>query len=146
GLARDGNNSEVREGFERLGGILTYVRRRLATLDPLLVHPGPIDGISASFQSALADIERFQSEGTASLVWNANQHLDVALDHLAKLNLPSAPPAHGVSSVDGHLPVPSGGPAPAAEELRLDTAGLQREIADLRQELAAQRARADARI
>jgi hypothetical protein len=145
GLAREGNNPDVHDAFERLRSILTIVRQRLSALDPLFVHPGPIDGISSSFQSALADIERFQSEGAASLVWNANQHLDVALDHLAKLNLASPPPVPD-TSVDGQLAAPSGSPSSAADGLRLDAAGLQREIADLRRELAAERARADARI
>lgn len=73
------------DGLERLRAVLAFAGKKLASLDPFLAHPGPLDAMAPALQTATNELAAFISDGNAARIGNANKHADVLLSHLAGL-------------------------------------------------------------
>lgn len=88
----EGNEPSAVEALGRLRTALTFVGKRLAAADPLLVQPGPLDQIANHIQSALTEVQQFTANGSLGHLTNANSQLDSVLSYTAQLNVPLGPP------------------------------------------------------
>lgn len=88
---RDGIEPPSLEALARLRLALTFIGKRLAAADPLLIQPGPIDSAASHLQSAITEVQQFTANGSQGHLTNANSQLDSALAYLAQLNVPLAP-------------------------------------------------------
>lgn len=89
--SRDGQDPITGEGLGRLRTVLTFLGKRAAVIDPLLVHPGPLENAAAALQNAVAEVQQFIADGNASHIVTANSHADAALAHIAQVNVPLGP-------------------------------------------------------
>jgi len=147
-VGRDGLDSEVVDGLERLRAVLTLVGKRLAAADPATTHPAPLDGIAVALQGATTEVQAFVANGNAGHVANANTHGDAALAHLAQVAVPmTAKELAGLkdaavayrSTLEGQLrkaTAASAGFSTEADALKSKLAGLSNEITSERQRLS----------
>ena len=88
---RDEIEPESLEALARLRTALTFIGKRLAAADPLLIQPGPIDNAGSYFANATSEVQQFTANGSQGHLTNANSHLDSALALIAQLNVPLGP-------------------------------------------------------
>lgn len=86
--ARSGNDEESSEALERARSVLSYLGKRLASVDPFLVHPGPLDEMAAPVQEATSQVSAFEGGGDKNFLLVANKHLDIATFALLKVPAP----------------------------------------------------------
>ncbi|MDP2878649.1 MAG: hypothetical protein Q8N74_03855, partial [Sulfuricella sp.] len=87
--AREGNDSTVIDGLERLRVVLGFCGKRLAAVDPFLVEPRPLTTLNTALSNARAEIEAFTTNGNATHIANANVKADdllAALPAILALN------------------------------------------------------------
>lgn len=90
-MARESNEPVAIEGLQRLRAVLAFSGKRLAAIDPFLVHVPPLDGMASFLQNATTEVQTFIADGNAGHLTNANAHADSVLTHLAQLHAPFAP-------------------------------------------------------
>lgn len=77
--AREGNDITVIDGLERLRAVHGFCGKRLATVDPFLVEPRPLDTLNTALTNARAEVEAFTTDGNATHIANANVKADELL-------------------------------------------------------------------
>jgi FtsZ-binding cell division protein ZapB len=85
-IAREGNDPTVVDGLERLRSVLAFSGKRMAAIDPFLVHLTPVDGVASYLEKALIEVQAYNADGNAGHIKNANAHADLVLSNLAQLN------------------------------------------------------------
>jgi len=78
-------------GLERLKTVLTHIGKRLAAVDPDLVHPPTLDTLNSSLSSVIAEVQGFMGDANDARLNNANAHADNALLAFASVSPPSPP-------------------------------------------------------
>jgi hypothetical protein len=89
--SREGLDPTTVEGLGRLRTVLTFLGKRAAAIDPLLVHPGPLENAAAALQNAVTEVQQFVTDGNPARITNANAHADAALANVAQVNVPLGP-------------------------------------------------------
>jgi len=87
-LRRDGVEPAAVEGIERIRSILAFAGKRLAGVEPHLVHQAPLDGIAGATQGVVSDINAYVAEGDNARIVAANSHADTILHFIAAVNYP----------------------------------------------------------
>lgn len=88
---RDQIPPDAFDGLERLRSVLTFLGKKLASIDPTHAAPGPLDGMAPRLQTALENVTAFTSDGDPSRIMAANNHADSAMAILATLPGPETP-------------------------------------------------------
>jgi hypothetical protein len=134
------------EALGRLRAVLTYIGKRLAASDPLLVHPGPVDTIGSHLQNATNEVQQFTANGSHGHLVNANSQADSALGYLSQLCSPlTAGDIQALQSAAERyrqsLEASAKAAAEAVAAVRNDSRELRSKLAELSQEMTAERQR-----
>ena len=134
------------EALARLRTVLTYLGKRLASTDPLLVQPGPVDSAASHIQSAISEVQQFTANGSHGHLANANSQADSALGYLAQICPPLSPTDIQSLQVaaDRYRQAIEGNAKTAAEAVatvKTDSSELRSKLAELSQEMTAERQR-----
>lgn len=89
-MARENLEPDVFEGLNRLKKFLSFLGKRLATVDSELIHPAPLDNINSNVVSIISYLESYLSDSNAAHISGANALADGALGHLSQVNSPLA--------------------------------------------------------
>src|SRR5437867_13171919 len=81
-LKRDAIDPQTIDSLERLRAVLAFSGKRLATADPALTPPAPLDLLSTAFQNTISEVQAFIANGNAGHITNANAHADTALGYI----------------------------------------------------------------
>jgi hypothetical protein len=79
------------EGLERLRVVLTYVGKRLASADPLLVLGAHVDSIAGAFSGIANELQAFVDDENPEHVRTANGQADSALNTITSIINPTLP-------------------------------------------------------
>jgi len=78
-LARSGNDAASVDGLERIRTVLTFCGKRLASIDPILVHPTPMGNVSGALLAAKNAVLAFAGDGNPTQITSANGSADEIL-------------------------------------------------------------------
>lgn len=84
----EGLDAQGVDSLERLRAVLTFCGKRLASADPYLMEPGPLNKICVAFTSAKAELESFTSDGNIARLVTANGFADSVLGSLVSVLSP----------------------------------------------------------
>lgn len=83
--SREGVDAPSLDLIERLRSIVAFVGRRLASMDPALVPPQPLDALANQLQSAVSELQNFGSNGQVAHLANANSNASEAVIQLGRM-------------------------------------------------------------
>jgi hypothetical protein len=87
-LRREEVGIETVDALERLRTVLAFCGKRLASADPAIIQPAPLEGIATALQAASSEVQAFAGDGDTGHVTNANAHADTALGHVSQVSIP----------------------------------------------------------
>jgi hypothetical protein len=87
-LKREDIEPDTVVGIERIRLVLTFAGKRLAAIEPDLMHLSPLDGIVGALQTASSEIAAYITDGTSTHVANANGQADGILAQVGLLSYP----------------------------------------------------------
>lgn len=89
-LARNDNTIEGVERLERIRTVLTFIGKRLDSVDPALLVTGNLQSVSGAISDATGHLRQFVSDGAGGHLTNANAAVDNAIIAFAGFLLPSS--------------------------------------------------------
>jgi hypothetical protein len=95
GLGRDGIEPTSIDTLERIRTVLAFTGKRLASTDPFLTPPGPLDQINGAMQVAQTEVQQFIADGNIGHLTTASQQADNLLVYLAGVMVPLTPDETG---------------------------------------------------
>lgn len=87
-LGREGTDTASIDTIERIRAVLAFAGKRLAGVEPQLLHQAGLDGLSGALQATRTEIAGYISDGDATHVINANTHAENVLAQLTRVNYP----------------------------------------------------------
>lgn len=141
---------EVTADLTRLRTIVDTVERRLQSVDPILLFPGPMGSLDTHVQNAISEVSSFQINRSRGHLSNANTQLDSVLAYAAQLGLagsPSTPEVAGsVEAIRSQMEQTLRGLLEHERTLTTQLSNLQEASAATNAEVTAQKARLDTAI
>ena len=88
---RENNDAATTEGIERLRAVLAFCGKRLAGVDPFLLHAKPLNNLANSIVAAQGEVAAFLADGNGTHIVAANGQADSVLAYLTNVVTLHAP-------------------------------------------------------